>query len=104
MLATDKKTRAPRRGDAWRKALVRGHLYEAMRPTGFKRLRVKKGLTQEYLSVIAKVSISNMGAIERGDRPVKRSRAEQLADVLGCKLATVFAPHPKFKGKFLATR
>lgn len=56
-----------------------------------KLARIAKGWTQEDLAERLKMSINGYGDLERGNRDIKLSKLEQISDLLGIDLSSLFS-------------
>ncbi|MFS8976865.1 helix-turn-helix transcriptional regulator [Cupriavidus necator] len=56
-----------------------------------RRARIKKGLSQERLALLADVDRSYMGRVERGDNVIALLTLARLAEALGVSMSELMA-------------
>ena len=66
--------------------------WNAIVAANVKRLRVKKGLTQEQLAHDAEIDLTYLGGIERARRNPSVAVLEKIACALECKANDLFEP------------
>jgi transcriptional regulator with XRE-family HTH domain len=84
------KTVAAVRGDNWKSNLVKGRLQAQIYPSALKLIRVKKSISQHAIATACEISVSTLGGIERGSRPVRPIVAKKIANLLGIPSSRIF--------------
>lgn len=62
--------------------------------SNLKRLRLKRGLSQEKLAELARLHRNYVGSVERGERNISIDNIEKLAGALGVHLAQLLTETP----------
>jgi transcriptional regulator with XRE-family HTH domain len=84
------KTVAAVRGDNWKTNLVKGRLQAQIYPSALKLIRVRKAISQHSIAMACEISVSTLGGIERGNRPVRPIVAKKIANLLGVSSSKIF--------------
>lgn len=59
-------------------------------PNRIKELRVKRGLSREYMAAMTKISWGHYVRIENGQTDPSATKLRDLAHVLGCRMEELF--------------
>jgi transcriptional regulator with XRE-family HTH domain len=70
--------------------------------TVLKKRRIDHKLSQGDLAAKVGVAISSIGGYERGENPLTIETAKYIAQALETTPESLFKPHPKLKGKYIA--
>lgn len=70
--------------------------------TVLKKRRIAYKLSQGDLAAKVGVAVSSIGGYERGENPISSETANHIARSLESTTESLFKPHPKLKGKYIA--
>lgn len=92
------------RGIEWKKKLLSGRLDIQMNPSHLRLKRIKKNRTQKEVAAQVGMSCATYGAVESGQRPVVKIKAEKIAKALSVPFQEAFSVSDDNPNRYIANK